>query len=69
MTFDRDYLALHASGVPHAGIVWCRATKYTIGQLIGLLFLLQQVTRRVAQLLRPTRRDRNVTPPQPAPAC
>jgi predicted nuclease of predicted toxin-antitoxin system len=46
MTFDTDYLALHASGVPHAGIVWCRATKYAIGQLIQLLFLLHQVTDR-----------------------
>jgi predicted nuclease of predicted toxin-antitoxin system len=46
MTFDRDYLALHASSVPHAGIVWCRATKYTIGQLIQLLFLLGHVTDR-----------------------
>jgi predicted nuclease of predicted toxin-antitoxin system len=44
MTFDQDYLALHASGVPHAGIVWCRATKYSIGQLVQLLFLLHQVT-------------------------
>lgn len=46
MTFDPDYLALHASGVVHAGIVWCRATKYTIGQLIQLLFLLHRVTDR-----------------------
>jgi predicted nuclease of predicted toxin-antitoxin system len=46
MTFDADYLALHASGVAHAGIVWCRATKYTIGQLIQFLFLLHQVADR-----------------------
>jgi predicted nuclease of predicted toxin-antitoxin system len=45
-TFDTDYLALHASSVPHAGIVRCRATKYTIGQLIQLLFLMHQVTDR-----------------------
>ncbi len=46
MTCDQDYLALHASGVLHAGIVWCRATKYTIGQLIQLVFLLHQTTDR-----------------------
>ncbi len=48
MTFDPDYLALHASGVTHAGIVWCPATKYSIGQLIQLLFLLHGVTDRDA---------------------
>lgn len=44
VTFDQDYLALHASGVPHAGIVWCRATKYNVGELVQLLFRLHQVT-------------------------
>lgn len=24
-TFDPDYLALHQSGIAHAGIAWCRA--------------------------------------------
>lgn len=46
VTFDPDYLALHGSGMAHAGMAWCRATKYTIGQLIQLLFLLYQVTDR-----------------------
>lgn len=37
VTFDVDYLSLHATGVPHTGIVWAPARKYTIGQLIGEL--------------------------------
>jgi predicted nuclease of predicted toxin-antitoxin system len=46
MTFDQDYLALNASGVSHAGIAWCRPDKYTIGQLVQLLFLLHSVSDR-----------------------
>jgi hypothetical protein len=42
-TFDPDYLALHQSGIEHAGIAWCRATKYPIGTLIQMLFLLYSV--------------------------
>jgi predicted nuclease of predicted toxin-antitoxin system len=26
MTFDSDYLVLHAHGVHHAGVAWCPAT-------------------------------------------
>ncbi len=43
VTFDVDYLALHNAGISHAGIVWCRLTKYTIGQLIALLVLVHAV--------------------------
>jgi hypothetical protein len=32
VTFDPDYLAIHQSGTPHAGIVWCPAIKHSIGQ-------------------------------------
>ena len=39
VTFDSDYLALHAAGTPHAGIGWCPALKYSIGQLIAALVL------------------------------
>lgn len=42
-TFDSDFLALHQSGTPHSGIVWCPATKYGIGELIKLLVLLHGV--------------------------
>jgi predicted nuclease of predicted toxin-antitoxin system len=43
LTFDSDFLALHQSGVSHAGIVWCPATKYGIGPLIQMLVLLHSV--------------------------
>lgn len=43
VTFDTDYLALHGSGVAHAGIAWCAATKYSIGELIQELLLLHGV--------------------------
>jgi predicted nuclease of predicted toxin-antitoxin system len=45
-TFDSDYLALHRAGVQHAGIVWCPATQYTIGELVQLLYLMYMVTDR-----------------------
>ena len=43
VTFDPDYLALHGSGAKHAGIAWCPATKYSIGQLIQALLLVHGV--------------------------
>ena len=43
MTFDPDYLVLAASGVQHAGIAYCHATKYAIGELIQMLLLLHGV--------------------------
>jgi hypothetical protein len=43
VTFDTDYLALHQSGVAHAGIAWCQEQKYGIGQLIQALLLLHGV--------------------------
>lgn len=46
MTYDPDYLALAAAGVAHAGIAYCHATKYAIGQLIDLLALLHGVMDR-----------------------
>lgn len=39
VTHDQDYLALHATGVPHAGIAWSHADTYTLGQLIAALEL------------------------------
>lgn len=45
-TFDPDYLALHRSGVAHAGIAWCPATKNSVGQLIAALVLLHGVLNR-----------------------
>ena len=46
VTFDRDYIALAASGLQHAGIVWRPATKYSIGQLIYALLLVHGVLER-----------------------
>jgi predicted nuclease of predicted toxin-antitoxin system len=50
VTFDTDYLALDASGLQHAGIAWCPATKYSIGQLIQALLVLHGVLDRAAML-------------------
>ncbi len=46
VTFDSDYLALHAAGVAHAGIAWCQARKYAVGQLLHALFLVHSVLNR-----------------------
>ncbi len=45
-TFDTDYLALHQSGMKHAGIAWCPQRKYGIGMLVQLLELLHDVANR-----------------------
>lgn len=46
VTFDPDYLALHNSGTPHAGIAWCPSMKYRIGHLLQMLVLLHGVSDR-----------------------
>jgi hypothetical protein len=43
VSFDSDFLALAASGVPHNGVAFCPATKYTIGELIYALLLVSDV--------------------------
>lgn len=43
VTFDADFLNIAQSGTEHAGIVWCPATKYSIGQLIRCLLLVGTV--------------------------
>src|SRR5262245_58844978 len=43
VTHDTDYLILAASGTQHAGIAYCHATKYSIGELIRMLELLHSV--------------------------
>jgi predicted nuclease of predicted toxin-antitoxin system len=48
VTFDPDYLALHQSGVNHAGIAWCQERKYSVGQLIQALLLVHGVLDRDA---------------------
>jgi len=39
VSFDPDFLALHQSGVSHAGIAWCPEQKNSVGQLIQALLL------------------------------
>ena len=43
VTYDPDFLALAASGVRHAGIAYFHATKYSVGQQIQMLALIQGV--------------------------
>lgn len=42
-TEDDDFLALAASGVPHAGLVYCARNTRTIGQIVRALELLWEV--------------------------
>ena len=46
VTFDVDFLALHQSGVKHAGIAWCQEQKYNVGELVQALQLLFAVLDR-----------------------
>lgn len=46
MSFDSDYLVLAATGVQHAGITYCSASKYSIDQLIHALLILHGVLTR-----------------------
>jgi predicted nuclease of predicted toxin-antitoxin system len=43
VSFDPDFLAIHRAGTPHAGIAWCPATKYSIGEFIQMLVLLHAI--------------------------
>lgn len=43
VTFDTHFLELHQVGIEHAGIAWCPAQKYTIGELIQALLLVHGV--------------------------
>ena len=43
VSFDSDFLALAASGVPHNGVAFCPAMKYAIGELIYALLLVSDV--------------------------
>jgi predicted nuclease of predicted toxin-antitoxin system len=46
VSFDPDFLALHRSGISHAGIAWCAERKLSIGQLIQALQLVHGVLDR-----------------------
>ena len=41
VTFDADFISLVIRGIEHAGIVFCAASKYSIGELIYALLLVQ----------------------------
>ena len=36
-TQDQDFLRINAAGIPHAGIVYCRQHKRSIGEMISSL--------------------------------
>ena len=42
-TQDRDFLRLHAAGVPHAGIAYCDKDTRSIGEIIVWLVLIWEV--------------------------
>lgn len=46
VTFDSDFLEMATQEAHHAGIVWCPATKYSIGELIRALVLVHLVLDR-----------------------
>ncbi len=39
VTHDDDFTRIHAAGVNHAGICYCRKDKHSIGELVRLLLL------------------------------
>src|SRR2546423_1130270 len=42
-TEDEDFLALHAAGVPHAGIAYCHQESHSIGEIIRGLTLIWEI--------------------------
>jgi predicted nuclease of predicted toxin-antitoxin system len=42
-TQDRDFLRIHAAGVPHAGIAYCEKDTRSIGEVIAALVLIWEV--------------------------
>jgi predicted nuclease of predicted toxin-antitoxin system len=42
-TEDEDYLVLHASGIPHAGIAYCHQGTRTIGEILRGLVLIWDI--------------------------
>ena len=43
VTFDDDYLQLHAAGFSHAGIAYCRQGTRSIGEILQTLILIYEV--------------------------
>jgi len=42
-TQDRDFLRLHAAGMPHSGIAYCGKDTKSIGEMIQALVLIWEV--------------------------
>ena len=42
-TQDRDFLRLHAAGVPHPGIAYCDKDAKSIGEIIMMLILIWEL--------------------------
>ena len=42
-TQDRDFLRLHAAGVPHLGIAYCRKDTLSLGEIIQGLVLICEI--------------------------
>lgn len=42
VTHDDDYTRIHATGAEHAGICYCHKDKYSIGELVRLLLLVNE---------------------------
>lgn len=40
---DRDFLRLHASGLPHAGIAYCEKDAKSVGEILQALVLIWEV--------------------------
>jgi predicted nuclease of predicted toxin-antitoxin system len=40
VTHDDDFLTLHAAGVEHAGIAYCRQGTRTVGEVVNALVLI-----------------------------
>ncbi len=43
VSYDTDFLVLDKNNHEHAGIVWCRSTKYSIGEIIQALVYVHSV--------------------------
>lgn len=43
VTYDTDFLVIDKNGQEHAGIAWCRSTKYSIGDLIQMLVYVRTI--------------------------
>ena len=52
VTQDADFLRLHAEGVPHAGIVYCRSPSRSIGEMLRRLVLIHAALSREEMLDR-----------------